>query len=43
MGHNSAVTVALRVLEYHAGVVLLTTNRVTAFDAAVVSRFSIGV
>ncbi|KIJ38523.1 hypothetical protein M422DRAFT_210969 [Sphaerobolus stellatus SS14] len=42
-GNNAMVTVALRVLEYHAGVVFLTTNRVRVFDEAVLSRFSIGI
>jgi hypothetical protein len=36
------VSVVLRVLEYHRGVLFLTTNRVKVFDAAFLSRFSIG-
>jgi hypothetical protein len=40
---NALVSVALRVLEYHRGVLFLTTNRIQAFDEAFLSRFSIGV
>ncbi|KAJ7673477.1 hypothetical protein B0H17DRAFT_947184, partial [Mycena rosella] len=32
----------LRVLEYHRGVLLLTTNHIKNFDIAFLSRFSIG-
>lgn len=39
---NALVSVALRLLEYHRGVLFLTTNRITAFDDAFLSRFSIG-
>jgi len=39
---NALVSVALRVLEYHRGVLFLTTNRIQAFDQAFLSRFSIG-
>ncbi|KAJ7641405.1 P-loop containing nucleoside triphosphate hydrolase protein [Roridomyces roridus] len=40
---NSLVSVALRVLEYHRGVLFLTTNRIHTFDAAFLSRFSIAI
>ncbi|KAF7328981.1 p-loop containing nucleoside triphosphate hydrolase protein [Mycena venus] len=40
---NSLVSVALRVLEYHRGVLFLTTNRLKAFDVAFLSRFSIAI
>ncbi|KAF9255588.1 P-loop containing nucleoside triphosphate hydrolase protein [Marasmius fiardii PR-910] len=40
---NALVSVALRVLEYHRGVVFLTTNRIKVFDEAFASRFSIAV
>ncbi|KAF8674074.1 P-loop containing nucleoside triphosphate hydrolase protein [Rhizoctonia solani] len=38
---NALVSVFLRVLEYHSGVLILTTNRIRAFDEAFLSRFSI--
>ncbi|QRV96041.1 AAA family ATPase [Ceratobasidium sp. AG-Ba] len=38
---NSLVSVFLRLLEYHTGVLILTTNRIQTFDTAFVSRFSI--
>ncbi|PBK82388.1 P-loop containing nucleoside triphosphate hydrolase protein [Armillaria gallica] len=40
---NSLVSVALRVLEYHRGVLFLTTNRISSFDEAFLSRFSIAI
>ncbi|KAK1221196.1 hypothetical protein PQX77_016010 [Marasmius sp. AFHP31] len=40
---NALVSVALRVLEYHRGVVFLTTNRIKVFGEAFMSRFSIAV
>jgi hypothetical protein len=40
---NAMVSAALRVLEYHRGVLFLTTNRIKTFDEAFLSRFSIGV
>ncbi|KAJ7215866.1 P-loop containing nucleoside triphosphate hydrolase protein [Mycena pura] len=40
---NSLVSVVLRILEYHRGVLFLTTNRVKVFDAAFLSRFSIAI
>lgn len=36
--HNRLVTVFLRKLEYYEGVLFLTTNRVTEFDEAILSR-----
>jgi hypothetical protein len=39
---NALVSVALRILEYHRGVLFLTTNRIKTFDEAFLSRFSIG-
>ncbi|KAG9090147.1 hypothetical protein FRC06_001200 [Ceratobasidium sp. 370] len=38
---NSLVSVFLRLLEYHTGVLILTTNRIRSFDKAFVSRFTI--
>lgn len=35
---NSLVSVFLRVLEYYSGILILTTNRVGAFDEAIKSR-----
>ncbi|KDQ49215.1 hypothetical protein JAAARDRAFT_43006 [Jaapia argillacea MUCL 33604] len=40
---NALVSVALRELEYHRGVLFLTTNRIGTFDDAFLSRFSIGI
>jgi SpoVK/Ycf46/Vps4 family AAA+-type ATPase len=41
LNRNALVSVALRLLEYHRGVLFLTTNRITTFDEAFLSRFSI--
>ncbi|KAF8603616.1 P-loop containing nucleoside triphosphate hydrolase protein [Ceratobasidium sp. AG-I] len=41
LARNSLVSVFLRLLEYHTGVLILTTNRIRSFDKAFVSRFSI--
>jgi hypothetical protein len=38
---NAMVGVFLRLLEYHNGVLFLTTNRVANFDTAVLSRISV--
>ncbi|KAF8699278.1 ATPase family various cellular activities (AAA), partial [Rhizoctonia solani] len=38
---NALVSVFLRVLEYHSGVLILTTNRIRSFDDAFLSRFSV--
>jgi len=43
IARNSLVSVALRVLEYHRGVLFLTTNRIQTFDSAFLSRFSIAI
>ncbi|KAH7931153.1 P-loop containing nucleoside triphosphate hydrolase protein [Leucogyrophana mollusca] len=40
---NALVSVALRTLEYHRGVLFLTTNRIQTFDHAFLSRFSIAI
>ncbi|KAG8713067.1 hypothetical protein FRC09_019124 [Ceratobasidium sp. 395] len=40
-GRNSKVSVFLRLLEYHTGVLILTSNRIRSFDRAFVSRFTI--
>ncbi|KAG2141658.1 P-loop containing nucleoside triphosphate hydrolase protein [Suillus cothurnatus] len=40
---NALVSVALKVFEYHHGVLFLTTNRVQTFDDAFLSRFSIAI
>lgn len=38
---NALVGIFLRLLEYHKGILFLTTNRVDVFDAAVYSRVSV--
>ncbi|KAG2060264.1 P-loop containing nucleoside triphosphate hydrolase protein [Suillus hirtellus] len=38
---NALISVALKVIEYHRGVLFLTTNRIQTFDDAFLSRFSI--
>ncbi|RIA83803.1 P-loop containing nucleoside triphosphate hydrolase protein [Glomus cerebriforme] len=38
---NALVSVFLRLLEYHQGILFLTTNRVKCFDAAFQSRISV--
>ena len=38
---NSLVSVFLRTLEYYSGILILTTNRVGAFDEAVISRIQL--
>ncbi|KAF9226799.1 P-loop containing nucleoside triphosphate hydrolase protein [Gyrodon lividus] len=43
MERNALVSAALRVLEYHRGVLFLTTNRIHTFDDAFLSRFSIAI
>ncbi len=40
---NAMVSIFLRLLEYHSGVMFMTTNRVTAFDEAVLNRVSVGI
>lgn len=40
---NALVSVLLRVLEYYEGILILTTNRVLAFDVAVQSRIHLAV
>ncbi|THU86184.1 P-loop containing nucleoside triphosphate hydrolase protein [Dendrothele bispora CBS 962.96] len=40
---NTLVSAVLRLLEYHRGVLFLTTNRVRAFDYAFMSRISIAI
>eukprot|EP01088_Endostelium_zonatum_P007773 TRINITY_DN2018_c0_g1_i1.p1 TRINITY_DN2018_c0_g1~~TRINITY_DN2018_c0_g1_i1.p1 ORF type:complete len:829 (+),score=180.08 TRINITY_DN2018_c0_g1_i1:70-2487(+) len=40
---NAMVGIFLRKLEYHQGVLFLTTNRITCFDAAFHSRISIAI
>jgi GTPase SAR1 family protein len=39
---NAMVAVCLRLLEYHTGILFLTTNRVRSFDEAFMSRITIG-
>ncbi len=39
---NAMVSIFLRLLEYHTGVLFMTTNRVTAFDEAFLSRIGVG-
>ncbi|KAK7435211.1 hypothetical protein VKT23_019780 [Stygiomarasmius scandens] len=43
LSRNALVSVALRVLEYHRGVLFLTTNRIKSFDDAFLSRFSVAI
>jgi len=38
---NALVGIFLRLLEYHKGILFMTTNRVDVFDAAVYSRVSV--
>jgi len=38
---NAMVGVFLRMLEYHQGILILTTNRITSFDAAFYSRITL--
>ncbi|KAL8286192.1 hypothetical protein RQP46_004680 [Phenoliferia psychrophenolica] len=40
---NAMVSVFLRVLEYHSGVLVLTTNRIRTVDPAFLSRFSLAI
>jgi hypothetical protein len=40
---NAMVGVCLRLLEYHQGVIFLTTNRVRNLDKAFLSRISVGI
>jgi SpoVK/Ycf46/Vps4 family AAA+-type ATPase len=40
---NALVSAALKVFEYHRGVLFLTTNRIQTFDDAFLSRFSIAI
>ena len=42
-GHNALVSIFLRQLEYYQGILFLTTNRVYAFDEAVMGRVHHGV
>lgn len=42
-GRNALVSVLLRVLEYYAGVMILTTNRVKTIDVAVISRIHLAI
>ncbi|KAG1868144.1 P-loop containing nucleoside triphosphate hydrolase protein [Suillus tomentosus] len=43
LARNALVSVALKVIEYHRGVLFLTTNRIQTFDDAFLSRFSIAI
>ncbi|KAK7451696.1 hypothetical protein VKT23_012375 [Stygiomarasmius scandens] len=43
LARNSLVSAILRLLEYHQGVLFLTTNRITTFDPAFMSRISIAI
>ncbi|RYP17984.1 hypothetical protein DL765_004203 [Monosporascus sp. GIB2] len=38
---NALVTILLRVLEYFQGIIIMTTNRITGIDVAVLSRMSL--
>ncbi|KAI0546701.1 P-loop containing nucleoside triphosphate hydrolase protein [Xylaria curta] len=41
--HNGLVSVFLRMLEYYHGILFLTTNRISAFDRAFISRIHIAI
>lgn len=43
ISRNAMVSVFLRSLEYHSGILILTTNRIRAVDQAFLSRFSFAV
>ncbi|GAA5910070.1 hypothetical protein JCM6882_006507, partial [Rhodosporidiobolus microsporus] len=43
VARNSMVSVFLRLLEFHSGVLFLTTNRIRAIDEAFLSRFSLAI
>jgi len=43
LARNALVAAALRLLEYHTGVLFLTTNRVQSFDPASLSRISVAI
>jgi hypothetical protein len=43
IAYNSLVSVFLRTMEYCQGIMLLTTNRVTEFDPAALSRIHLKV
>lgn len=40
---NAMVSIFLRLLEYHSGIMFMTTNRVISFDEAILNRISIGI
>ncbi|GAA5874915.1 hypothetical protein JCM8547_003609 [Rhodosporidiobolus lusitaniae] len=40
---NALVSVFLRLMEYHSGVLFLTTNRIRSIDEAFLSRFSLAI
>jgi SpoVK/Ycf46/Vps4 family AAA+-type ATPase len=40
---NAMISIFLRILEYHSGVMFLTTNRVKSFDPAFFSRISMAI
>ncbi|KAJ3526735.1 hypothetical protein NM208_g11042 [Fusarium decemcellulare] len=41
--HNGIVSVFLRMLEYYHGILFLTTNRITSFDRAFISRIHLAI
>ncbi|KAH7333227.1 P-loop containing nucleoside triphosphate hydrolase protein [Rhexocercosporidium sp. MPI-PUGE-AT-0058] len=43
LDRNTLVAVLLRVLEYYDGIIILTTNRITALDVAVLSRIHVAI
>ncbi|GAA5961988.1 hypothetical protein JCM3765_007185 [Sporobolomyces pararoseus] len=43
INRNALVSVFLRLLEYHQGVLFLTTNRIRSIDEAFLSRFSLAI
>ncbi|KAM0749809.1 P-loop containing nucleoside triphosphate hydrolase protein [Meredithblackwellia eburnea MCA 4105] len=43
VARNAMVSVFLRLLEYHSGILILTTNRIRTVDSAFLSRFSLAI
>ncbi|KAM0230540.1 hypothetical protein ACHAP5_011351 [Fusarium lateritium] len=41
--HNAVISVFLRMLEYYHGILFLTTNRISAFDTAFISRIHLAI
>ncbi|KAM0385629.1 hypothetical protein ACHAPY_000166 [Fusarium culmorum] len=41
--HNGVISVFLRMIEYYHGILFLTTNRISAFDTAFISRIHLAI